>query len=99
MAPPYGTSPLVVTKLTTPLFSAGRRQDPAVDSQMEQATKLAATDALDPELEPEVSRSVSYGLHTPPPQDSSHVRSSPPPKNRLFNFAAPAGVPPPPLYS
>ena len=59
MAPPMGSSPLVVTRETTPFRQAGWRQDPPVSSQTEQATRLAPTDSGAFELEPPVSRVVS----------------------------------------
>src|SRR5437762_181476 len=42
------------------LRHAGWRHDPPVSSQMEQCTRFAATPAADPELDPPVSRAVSY---------------------------------------
>src|SRR5690349_20053318 len=93
-APPYGIKPFVVTKPTMPLRQAGCLQDPPVSSQMEQVTRFALTDAAEPELEPPVSRAVSYGLHAVPP----HVLRSPAPNSWLVTFPPP-GFPPPPLYS
>src|SRR5258707_12037645 len=95
IAPPYGINPFVVTSATTPLRHAGCRQEPPVSSQIEQWTRLAATDAADPELEPPVSRAVSYGLQAVPP----HVLRAPAPYSRAATFASPPGSPLPALYS
>src|SRR5262245_47782947 len=95
MAPPYGINPFVVTRATTSLRQAGWRHDPPVSSQIEHATRLAATDAAEPELDPPVSREVSYGLQLWPAQELR----APAPNSRLVAFALPPGLPLPPLYS
>src|SRR6266851_3299530 len=95
IAPPYGSNPFVVTSATTALRHAGWRQEPPVSSQIEHSTRLAATDAADPELDPPVSRAVSYGLQEVPP----HVLRAPAPYSRAVGFAAPPGSPLPALYS
>ena len=59
MPPPYEIMPLVGTNVTTPLCVPGLRHDPPVDSQIEQTTRLAATDAPEPPEEPPVWRVVS----------------------------------------
>jgi hypothetical protein len=66
MEPPYGIIPLVTMKPTTPFLQAGWRQDPPVSSQMEQFTRFAPTEDAEPELDPPVSRAVSYGLQETP---------------------------------
>src|SRR5689334_16446013 len=95
IAPPYGISPFVVTKATMSLRQAGWRQEPPVSSQIEHCTRFAATPAADPELDPPVSRDVSYGLHAAPP----HVLRAPAPYPRAVGRAAPPGSPAPALYS
>src|SRR5260370_33534501 len=82
MAPPYGINPFVVTSATTALRHAGWRQEPPVSSQIEHSTRLAATDAADPELDPPVSRAVSYGLDEGPP----HVQRAPAPCSRAVGL-------------
>src|SRR5262245_66239905 len=59
MPPPYEIMPFVGTKVTTPLCVPGLRHEPPVDSQIEQTTRFAATDAPEPPLEPPVSRVAS----------------------------------------
>src|SRR5580704_13545356 len=95
IAPPNGINPFVVTMATMSLRQAGCRQEPPVSSQMEHCTKFAATPAAEPELDPPVSRAVSYGLQAEPP----HVLRAPAPYARPVDFAAPPGSPLPALYS
>src|ERR1700730_6509041 len=95
IAPPYGINPFVVTKATMLFRHAGWRQEPPVSSQMEHWTRFAAPPAADPELDPPVSRAVSYGLQAEPP----HVLRAPAPYPREVALAAPPGSPLPALYS
>src|SRR5215510_15413597 len=87
--PPYGRSAFVVSKLTMPVRDAGLWQDPPVCSQTEQVTRLAATDAAEPPLEPVVSRSVSYGLQVVPPHEPRDAE----PRKFLAVEAEPPGLP------
>ncbi len=89
---------LPVFKLASPLYAAGTRQEPPVSSQIEQVTRLAATDTPEPELDAAcaAARSVSYGLQGLPAQV---LRELPAPSTTASALAAPPGSPLAPLYS
>src|SRR5262245_43136471 len=78
-----------------PVRDAGLWQDPPVCSQTEQVTRLAATDAAEPPLEPVVSRSVSYGLQVVPPHEPRDAE----PRKLIDVEDEPTGLPLPALYS
>src|ERR1700681_3845621 len=85
ITPPYGINPFVVINATTSLRHAAWRQEPPVSSQKEHWTKFAPTDAAEPELDPPVSRAVSYGLQAAPP----HVLREPAPYPRAAALKPP----------
>src|SRR5438034_8302986 len=84
--PPSMITPFVVRRLTTLFLEAGPLHEAEVCSQIEQVTKLAATDTPEPLLVPRGTRSVSYGLHGCPPQ-MPNARFDPLLGNTDFAFA------------
>src|SRR6185295_5891298 len=62
MTPARLVSPTVGLIPTTPLSEAGQTIEPSVSVPRPAATKLAATDAPEPELEPQGLRSSTKGL-------------------------------------
>src|SRR5688572_14628428 len=72
-----GESPTMLLNL------AGMRIDGPPSSPIAHVTKLAATDAAEPPLEPPGLRSVSYGLHSVPPKELR----SPPAYSPIFDLA------------
>src|ERR1043166_1419288 len=68
MTPERLTSPTVGLRPTTPQYEDGETMEPSVSVPIATAQRLADTAAAEPALDPEVLRSVTYGLRLNPPR-------------------------------